>query len=116
LASRAGIYARSLAPICSHAAARRCIFLARAAVPTAASFWPPAQVFVFARRHQPTATLLLATASFWPALLPALLRLFGLPHRYSCSLAGTNLQPRCCPPLHLFGLPRRCACGETKSL
>jgi hypothetical protein len=32
--------------------------------------------------------------------------LFGLSHRNPCTLASTNLQPRCCPPLHLFGLPR----------
>jgi hypothetical protein len=54
------------------------------------------------------------------------LHLFGLPRRYSRSLAGTNLQPRCCAallptaasvwpallpaPLHRFGLLRRYSC------
>jgi hypothetical protein len=60
-------------------------------------------------RHQSAGELLLAAASF------------GLPRRYSCLLAGTNLQPNCCPPLHLsgprccpllrrFGLPRLYSC------
>jgi hypothetical protein len=61
--------------------------------------------------HQSVAILLPAAASFWP---PAQVS--------KSSLAGTNLQlgccpplhlfgPRCCPALHLFALPRRYLCS-----
>jgi hypothetical protein len=53
-------------------------------LPTAACFWPPAQAFLPACRHQSAAK--------------------PLPD-------GTNVQPNCCPPLHLFGLPRKYSCS-----
>jgi hypothetical protein len=50
-----------------------------ALLPAAAACWPAAQVFMLACQHQSAATLLSTAASF------------GLPRRYLCSLAGTNL-------------------------
>jgi hypothetical protein len=59
------------APICSHAASPRyCTFLARAAACRC--------IFLASPR----------------CCLP--LHFVGLPHKYPCSLAGTNLQPRYC--------------------
>jgi hypothetical protein len=41
---------------------------------------------------------------------PHQLHLFGFPRRHLCSLAGTNLQPRCCPPAPICSqtAARRC--------
>jgi hypothetical protein len=108
LTSRAGIHI-------SHAVARRCIRLARSLLPTGASYWPallpaaasswpPAQVFMCARRYQSAAKLLPAAVSFWP---PAQVFMPTRRHQSAATLlpAGASFWPALLPAAAFFRPP-----------